>query len=130
MKTIDIVSGTYLTLPNGLSKFLNTLNQYRNIFLRREVDLRIFTLDSIKPLTLGIVTTKKREFVKSNLIKLAKISHLITWLLLDRTILRHARNIADYYEGVDEKGTIVVFQDFFHVIIILKEREKRKQKFI
>lgn len=128
MKNVDIVCGTYINLPNGLSKFLYTIKQNLGLFSEQGYNLKVYTKDCIDEINFNSGELKKREKLKRCFLKIARYSHFLTYLMIKRTILKHSKEIAFfYYKNVSFKGELVLFQDIFSCYYYLRfEKEKRQ----
>lgn len=130
MKKVDVVSGTYLNLPNGLSKFLYVLKKNRTSFKHQGIDLCVYTNDCINSISYSSSNLKKRELLKGFLLGLAKRSYILTYLMVSRTMLKHSKAIARYYLNLHQKADLVVFQDLFSCYYYLQYKKNKQKVFL
>lgn len=130
MLKVDLIYSNYLNSPDGASRFVKTMKEQKELFAKYEIDLRVITPDlfSYKDFREGNLTQPSaiKRFVRF----MSRKSAIVTKMRIKRAYKLPAYNIIDYYEQIEEKGSVVAFQEGFTAYYFLKRKEKKDQKLL
>ena len=112
-KKVDTIYPGYISACNGAANLLKKLKENYDSFSRLGVDLRIVSLDfySSSSCERKSVIHLKTSFIKKLIRYISKYSIIITYLRMYRSGNRPAKLILDYYDRIEDKGSVVVFHD-------------------
>ena len=128
MIKVDLVYSNYLNSPDGASRFVKTMKGKKELFAKYGVDLRVITPDlfSHKEFIDGSVARPSalKRFIRT----LSKYSVIVTTSRIKRSYSIPANRIIDYYEQMEDKGSVIAFQEGFTAYHYLKRRRTKDQK--
>ena len=130
MKKVKIIFSGWINAPNGAARFVLGLKKCANDFAEQGVRLSIFTLDDVY----GEVRKfsdyekiKKRASLKDRLMRYAKYSHLMTYIMIYFSGLANSKRILKAFEESkgSEQPDIFHFQDLFTCYYYLNHRRDK-----
>lgn len=131
MKKVKIIFPGWIKAPNGAARFVFGLKNCVPDFAGQGVEFSTFTLDDV----CGEVREfsdndkiKKRASLKDRFMGYAKYSHLMTYVMIYLSGLRHSQRILKAFEESrgHEQPDLIHFQDLFTCYYYLKHRRDQK----
>lgn len=131
-KKIDTIYPGYVSACNGAANLLKKLKENYDFFSSMGVDLRIISLDlySSPRCERDRVIHSKISFVKKLIRYISRYSIIVTYLRMYRSNNRPAKAILDYYDSIEDKGSVVVFHDKTTCYEYLTRKQPVNQKVI
>lgn len=129
---VDLIYSGGLNAANGLSSLVRKLKDAESIFAKMGVEQRVISaalVDNSNEYK-GSIQTEKTTLVKRFVRTLSSYSVLVTYMRLYRSFISPSRRIVNYYKGLKDKGSIVVFHDIFSCYAYLNIVGKKQTKVI
>lgn len=128
MVKVDLIYSGYLNEPNGASRFVKMMSEQRDLFAHNDIELRVITPDlfSKKEFKDGSVETP--SMLKRIIRIWSKYSVIVTVMRIKNAYSSPANRIIDFYERMNDKGSVIAFQESFTAYHFLKRRGHKDQK--
>lgn len=134
MKNIDIVYMGNIMAKTGVSTILRSYVKNKKIFIKNNVNLSIFGLDSndseLCLSTVGNSKSKVKSKYRNKLKNFAQKSRLLSILLIYRLYWYNAAKSVSKYMKMSRNVDVLFFQDFFACYVYLKRNRKIKSKIV
>lgn len=128
MIKVDIVYSNYLNAPDGASRFVKTMKAQKELFAENGIELRVITPDLFSHRVFSEGSIARPSFIKKIVRKISKYSILVTLMRIYRSYTQPIKRILDYYEQIDNKGSVIAFQESFTAYYFIKRKKKNSQK--
>lgn len=128
MVKVDLVYSNYLNAPDGASRFVKTMKAQEELFAENGIELRVITPDLFSHRDFCEGNIARPSFFKKIVRKISKYSILVTMMRIYRSYTQPIKRILDYYEQIDNKGSVIAFQESFTAYYFLKRKKKDSQK--
>ncbi len=130
MKKVKIIFPGWIKAPNGAARFVLGLKSCVHDFVVQGVELSTFTLDDVYGEVRDFSDNgkiKKRASLTERLMRYAKYSYLMTYVMIYLSGLRHSKRILKAFEESrgNEQPDIIHFQDLFTCYYYLKHRRDK-----
>ena len=125
MVKVDLIYSGYLNEPNGASRFVKMMSEQRDLFAHNDIELRVITPDlfSKKEFKDGSVETP--SMLKRIIRIWSKYSVIVTVMRIKNAYSSPANRIIDFYERMNDKGSVIAFQESFTAYHFLKRRGRQ-----
>lgn len=129
MIKVDLVYSGYMASPNGASMFVKKMNALKEQFIDNGIELRVISQDLIKQRLFDDADEiKKRVSLREKVFTLAKYSVLLTKFIIHITDDKYSKSVLDYYDKIEDKADVVVFQEGYCCYHYLKMHLRDRQK--
>lgn len=128
MKYVKIIFPGWIKAPNGVAQFVLEMKKCKDEFMTYGVKLSIFSLDDATSIDKEFndqKQIKERASSKNRLMKCAKYSHILTYIMIYLTMIRHSKKVIGAYkkQSIDEKVDLIHFQDLMTCYYYLKNNQ-------
>lgn len=128
MIKVDLIYSNYLNSPDGASRFVKTMKGQKDMFAKYGIDLRVITPDLFSHKEFKDGSVAQPSALKRVIRTLSKYSVAVTKTRIMRSYSIPANHIIEYYEQMEDKGSVIAFQEGFTAYNFLKRRKKTTPK--
>lgn len=128
MIKVDLIYSNYLNSPDGASRFVKTMKGQKDMFAKYGIDLQVITPDLFSHKEFKDGSVAQPSALKRVIRTLSKYSVAVTKTRIMRSYSIPANHIIEYYEQMEDKGSVIAFQEGFTAYNFLKRRKKTAPK--